>query len=143
LSTQGMEAWSTTLDYAVLRIPATGRTPLRCASAAIEKGNDPIPVNIIQHPGGRSKRYGIRNNLVSASTATEIRYFTDTEAGSSGSPVFNDRWEVVALHRASTYVADVQFQGKTTAYVNLGTPLPAIIGDLRTRYPALATEIGV
>lgn len=143
LSTQALESWNTDLDYAVLRIPATGRSPLRRASNAIKKGSDPIPVNIIQHPGGRSKRYGIRNNLVSASTATELRYFTDTEGGSSGSPVFNDQWEVVALHRASTYVSSVQFQGKTTAYVNLGTHLRAIIDDLRARYPVLAAEIGV
>jgi len=136
-------AWETNLDYAVLRIPATGRTPLRRASKAIENINEPVPVNIIQHPGGRSKRYGIRNNLVSASTATELRYFTDTESGSSGSPVFNDQWEVVALHKASTYVSNVQFQGKSTAYVNLGTHLGAIIDNLRLRYPLIATEIVV
>jgi endonuclease G, mitochondrial len=138
-----LEIWEAgSLDYAVLRIPASGRTPLRRAAKAIEKSDGTIPVNIIQHPGGRSKRYGIRNNLVSASTATELRYFTDTESGSSGSPVFNDRWEVVALHRASTYVENVQFQGKPTAYVNIGTHLPSIIADLRNRRPDLAAEIG-
>ncbi|MGH9966691.1 MAG: trypsin-like peptidase domain-containing protein [Pyrinomonadaceae bacterium] len=140
---QALEASDATLDFAVLRIPATGRTPLRRAAKAIQMANDPVPVNIIQHPGGRSKRYGIRNNLVSAATATELRYFTDTEGGSSGSPVLNDQWEVVALHRASTYVSNVQFQGKTTAYVNLGTHLPAIIQDLQARFPALAAEIAV
>jgi V8-like Glu-specific endopeptidase len=102
-----------------------------------------VPVNIIQHPGGRSKRYGIRNNLVSASTATELRYFTDTESGSSGSPVFNDQWQVVALHRASIYVAQVEFQGKTTAYVNVGTHLSAILDDLRAHHPSIAAEVGV
>lgn len=99
-------------------------------------------MNIIQHPGGRSKRYGIRNNLLSAANDNELRYFTDTETGSSGSPVFDDRWEVVGLHRASSYVENVQFQGKPTAYVNVGTQLTAIVADLRARYPALAAEIG-
>jgi len=136
-------AWNQSLDYAILRIPATGREPLRRSTVSVEMGSDPIPVNIIQHPGGRSKRYGIRNNLVSAATATELRYFTDTESGSSGSPVFNEKWEVVALHRASTYVANVQFQGKTTAYVNLGTPLLPIIDDIKARYSELAAEIGL
>ena len=51
-------------------------------------------------------------------------------SGSSGSPVFNDQWQVVALHRASTYVAQVEFQGKTTAYVNVGTHMSAILDDL-------------
>lgn len=142
LAAQALEIWDPQLDYAILRIPATGRAPLRRAAAAIQLGNEPVPVNIIQHPGGRSKRFGIRNNLVSASTATELRYFTDTEGGSSGSPVLNDKWEVVALHRASAYVSDVQFQGKATAYVNLGTHLSAIADDLRARNAAIAAEIG-
>lgn len=141
LHVQSLEASNPQLDYAVLRVPATGRTPLRLAAAAIQHGNEPVPVNIIQHPGGRSKRYAIRNNLVSASTATELRYFTDTEGGSSGSPVFNDQWQVVALHRASTY-ANVDFQGKTTAYVNVGTHLTAILDDLRAQHPLIAAEVG-
>ena len=143
LRAQALEAWNPQLDYAVLRMPDIGRDPLRRAPRAIGLATEPVPVNIIQHPGGRSRRYGIRNNLVSASTETELRYFTDTESGSSGSPVFNDEWEVVALHRASTYVSNVQFQGKTTAYINLGTHLPAIMSDLKARYAALADDIGL
>lgn len=136
-----LEAWEAKLDYAVLRVAPTKRIPLRRAITAVDKQLGSIPVNIIQHPGGRSKRYGIRNNLVTASTETELRYFTDTEAGSSGSPVFNDLWHVVALHRASAYVENVQFQGKSTAYVNVGTHLTSILKDLQDRYPAVAAEI--
>jgi V8-like Glu-specific endopeptidase len=143
LQAQALEAWNTQLDYAVIRIPDTGRPPLRLAAQMLEYGNEPIPVNIIQHPGGRGKRYAIRNNLVSSSTPAELRYFTDTEAGTSGSPVFNDRWEVVALHRASKYVSGVQFQGKATAYVNVGTHLPLIVADIKARYAALAGEMGL
>ena len=143
MQVQSLMASNAQLDYALLRVPATGRTPLRLAAAAVKLENEPVPVNIIQHPGGRSKRYGIRNNLVSASTATELRYFTDTESGSSGSPVFNDQWEVVALHRASTYVAQVPFQGKTTAYVNVGTQISAILNDLRANHPSIAAEVSV
>jgi endonuclease G, mitochondrial len=141
VTVSALEAWEPLLDYAILRIPATTRTPLMRARDSIRNITDPVPVNIIQHPGGRSKRYAIRNNLVSASDATELRYFTDTEGGSSGSPVLNDRWEVVALHRASKYVTGVRFQGKETAYVNVGTHLTSILADLRTRYPAIAAEI--
>lgn len=140
IAVEKLEAWNKELDYALLRVQPTGRPALSRASKAIDKSADSIPVNIIQHPGGRSKRYGIRNNLVSATNATELRYFTDTEGGSSGSPVFNDHWEVVALHRASRYVDGVQFQGKPTAWVNVGTHLDAIIGDIRARYPAVAAN---
>lgn len=140
VNTMALEAWHTDLDYALLRIPTfTNRKPLHRSGKAVKIGD---PVNIIQHPGGRSKRYGIRNNLVSAIIGTDIRYFTDTDFGSSGSPVLNDNWEVVALHRGSDFVTGVQFQGKPTAYINLGTPLSAIMDDLHSRYPTLATEIG-
>lgn len=136
-----LEAWQATLDYVVLRIEGTDRLPLARAARRVELGKETVPVNIIQHPGGLSKRYGIRNNLVSASTNADLRYFTDTQSGSSGSPVCNDRWEVVALHRGATYVEGVQFQGKSTAYVNVGTQLIAILDDLRKRYPALGAEL--
>ena len=141
LKAQTLEAWNKELDYAIVRIPATGRNFLPRSQQSIQLGNEPIPVNIIQHPGGRSKRYAIRNNLLQAVSATELRYFTDTEGGSSGSPVFNDQWQVVGLHRASAYVAAVEFQGKNTAYVNVGTPWPAIAGDLQARFPDLAAAI--
>ncbi len=134
-----LEAHDAALDYAILRIPAvSNRTGLPRANQSVEKGN---PVNIIQHPNGRSKRYAIRNNLVSAVDGNDIRYFTDTYGGSSGSPVFNDSWEVVGLHRGAKFVSEVQFQGKSTAYVNLGTALPAILEHIKASNPALRAEI--
>lgn len=138
-----LEAWDRKLDYAVLRLnPISSRAPLARAAERLQVEADTVPVNIIQHPGGNAKRYGIRNNLVSASTELDLRYFTDTQSGSSGSPVLNDRWEVVALHRGSKFVQGVQFQGKRTAYVNVGTQWSAIQADLGARFPALAAELG-
>jgi hypothetical protein len=135
-----LEAWSDALDYAVLRVDLPARVPLQ-RGARLEPGTNPIPVNIVQHPRGHSKRYGIRNNLVSGGTARDLRYFTDTDFGSSGSPVCNDRWEVIALHRGATFVEGVQFQGKPTAYVNIGTHLDVILTDLKNRFPALSAEV--
>lgn len=66
--------------------------------SAIEVGED---VFIIQHPGGKEKMVGLSENTVSAIVGDKIQYMTDTEGGSSGSPVFNDRWELVALHHAA------------------------------------------
>lgn len=57
-------------------------------------------VNIIQHPRGRPKEIAIHENLVTRVKDTVIHYETDTEPGSSGSPVFNNDWELVALHHA-------------------------------------------
>ena len=130
-----------TLDYALLRVPANDRTRLPLAKAAVTKApNQSMPVNIIQHPGGQSKKFGIRNNLVSAATDTELRYFTDTLRGSSGSPVLDDKWTVVALHRAAAFAEGVKFNGRPTAWVNVGTQIHAVVSDIKARRPDLAAH---
>ncbi|HEV2603428.1 MAG TPA: DNA/RNA non-specific endonuclease [Microvirga sp.] len=55
-------------------------------------------VNIVQHPDGRLKEIVVRENSLVARGPFALHYLADTEGGSSGSPVFNDQWEVVALH---------------------------------------------
>jgi endonuclease G len=57
-------------------------------------------VSIIQHPAGAPKAIAIRSNQVTDVFDGFIHYSTDTEPGSSGSPVLSDAWEVVALHHA-------------------------------------------
>jgi endonuclease G len=138
-------AWNATLDYALLRINDKGRKPLALATAPIEKKDDntAIPVNIIQHPDGKPKRFGIRNNLVTEATEIELRYFTDTLTGSSGSPVMNDNWEFVALHRGAAFVKGVKFQGREVPYVNVGTQLSAVLADLRRRYSGKIPELAI
>jgi endonuclease G, mitochondrial len=57
-------------------------------------------VNIIQHPGGEPKQLALRENKLIDVLPDFLHYETDTAPGSSGSPVFNDQWEVVALHHS-------------------------------------------
>lgn len=57
-------------------------------------------VAVIQHPGGASKKIALRNNRVIDVFDDFIHYTTDTDRGASGAPVFNDQWQVVALHHA-------------------------------------------
>ncbi|MFG1708294.1 trypsin-like serine peptidase [Nonomuraea sp. M3C6] len=66
------------------------------------------PVNIIGHPSGRLKEISIRENRLEARLDDFIQYQTDTEPGSSGSPVFNDQWEVTALHHSGVPRTDDQ-----------------------------------
>lgn len=75
-------------------------------------------LNIIQHPLGRPKEVVIRNNNV-LDLRTEaadkddglgpfIHYEGGTQKGSSGSPVLNDQWEVVALHHSGVPARDAK-----------------------------------
>ncbi len=77
-------------DFGFLRLnPQLGKT---------KEGNC---VSIIQHPDGKMKKVALRDNkITNLSYSKVIRYATDTKSGSSGSPVFNDRWEVVGLHHS-------------------------------------------
>ncbi|MBL0300569.1 MAG: DNA/RNA non-specific endonuclease [Cytophagaceae bacterium] len=55
-------------------------------------------LNIIHHPNGDYKQLSIRENKFTKILHTSIWYESDTSQGSSGSPVFNDQWQLVALH---------------------------------------------
>jgi V8-like Glu-specific endopeptidase len=57
-------------------------------------------VNIIQHPGGGHKQIAFYSNVVVYVGDGRVQYLTDTLPGSSGSPVFDRDWNVVALHHS-------------------------------------------
>ena len=66
------------------------------------------PVFIIQHPNGESKKISLLNNkmMIRNEQSSYLYYEADTEPGSSGSPVFNRQWEVVALHHSVEFARD-------------------------------------
>ncbi len=65
-------------------------------------------VTIIQHPSGERKQLALRENQVVDVLDNYLHYHTDTSPGSSGSPVFNDQWEIVALHHSGVPKKDAQ-----------------------------------
>lgn len=122
------------LDYAVLRLALpTARQPLRLRNGALALDTEqPFAVNIVQHPNGLAKQLGLRNNFVVALEGNDIAYSTATDFGSSGSPVCDDAWRVVALHKETTdKFGAFEIEGKSTASINVGTPIHLIIDDLR------------
>ena len=63
-------------------------------------------LNIVQHPKGEPKQIVLRSNQLVDLLSEFAHYATDTEPGSSGSPVYNDQWEVVALHHSGVPKTD-------------------------------------
>lgn len=60
----------------------------------------------IHHPGGAPKQLALRQNLLIERRPCELWYATETAAASSGAPLFNDSWQVVAIHRAGVPLRD-------------------------------------
>ncbi len=63
-------------------------------------------VSIIQHPAGGPKQIALYHNVVTFANDRVVQYLTDTLPGSSGAPVFNDKWEVVALHHSGGWIKE-------------------------------------
>ena len=57
-------------------------------------------LTIVQHPQGERKQVCVRENQLLKRDDDVLWYSTDTLGGSSGSPVFNNDWLLVALHHS-------------------------------------------
>ena len=59
-------------------------------------------VYVIGHPAGGGIKFSIRGNDLLAYDADmfKVHYTAPTEGGSSGSPVFNQAWQLMAVHHA-------------------------------------------
>jgi endonuclease G len=86
---------STTRDG--LPLDTFGWLPLIAQTGKVLEGEW---LTIIQHPDGDPKMVCVRENRLLKRDDDVLWYSTDTMGGSSGSPVFNNDWQVVALHHS-------------------------------------------
>jgi V8-like Glu-specific endopeptidase len=131
---QSRSAQPFTLDYAILKLAKEPGKP----SLAVAQNSESLvsvgrPANIVGHPMGKPKQMGIRNNEIGKCDEHYIYYRTDTEPGSSGSPVCNDNWEAVGLHRF----------GHQAEGLNQGVRVDCIVNEVQQRDSGLWKEIGV
>lgn len=106
---------STKYDYAIVRVEAIsdqqvelnthGWNNLESGSSKAETSDR---LNIVHHPLGSHQQISIRKNFVVDVEKDDmyVEYLSDTDYGSSGSPVFNDEWDIVALHRGHVTIKD-------------------------------------
>lgn len=87
-------------------------------------------VNIIQHPGGGQKQLSFAANVVAFVGEGRVQYLTDTLPGSSGSPVFDADWNLVALHHSGGWLTEPGAATKGTYYRNEGIAIATVIDGL-------------
>jgi hypothetical protein len=114
------------LDYVLLRLGEDGSTarvmpPVKLAGRLPSRREG---LNILQHPEGKSMKVAICSNAVTAFDQRRglVQYVTPAKGGSSGSPCFDDDWNVVALHHAQ--------RARAFGSIREGVLLEAIIREI-------------
>lgn len=96
-------------------------------------------VAIIQHPGGHLKKISIQNNFVAYADNKVLQYTTSTEPGSSGSPVFDDNFQVIGIHHSGGMLPEPSTQRRYLR--NAGTSAIALLSDLKNNAPEIHARL--
>jgi V8-like Glu-specific endopeptidase len=124
------------LDYTIVGIAADPSELDAWGFLRLNPHADPVPgehVAIIQHPNGGPKQIALTANQVFHLKGHLLHYTTDTMPGSSGSPIFNDLWQVIAIHHA---YGGLQANSKgDKRFVNEGVLMSAIKADAGPLWP--------
>lgn len=89
------------LDFALVRLnPDANFSVDPIPLNASQQLNPNSPLNILQHPEGQEMKVSLSNNGVVKTNDARglVLYVNPTKRGSSGSPCFDQDWNLVALH---------------------------------------------
>lgn len=93
------------LDVSVLRLdrsPYEDRIKPYPVSKDLSDPSEKPRLYIAGHPGGGGLRISMHDNHLLDFDDHKMHYRTPTNPGSSGSPVFDDKWKLVGLHHAGS-----------------------------------------
>ena len=81
---------------------------------------------IIGHPDGMRLQFSMKDNALIDANGPFIHYRAPTMGGCSGSPVFNEEWELIGLHHAGGFDIPT-LTGEGTHDANEGITMQAIL----------------
>jgi V8-like Glu-specific endopeptidase len=113
------------LDYAIVGLQGSAGTEF----GHVDLNDSSVPrlnefVAIIEQPNGSLKQLCLTDNKVASVTDSTLSYTAATAAGSSGSPVFNERWQLVGLHARE---GGLSGPDSGRYYINSGIRIDAIM----------------
>jgi len=82
-------------------------------------------IYVIGHPNGGELSFSFQDNTLVDFDDRLLHYRSPTDPGSSGSPIFNEHWELIGLHHAGSKRMP-KINGLGTHPANEGITLPAI-----------------
>jgi hypothetical protein len=141
------------LDYSLLRLGgADGRLRPLDISRYVASVDSKARIYIIGYPLGNVMQFSLQDNVLLDHECEptgkppnrgrrRVQYSASTEKGSSGSPVFDDKWDCIALHHAggkSTPGVELygiaKLNGLITAWeANEGIWIGSIVDDVREK----------
>ena len=90
---------------------------------------------IIQHPLGDAQKVVLQDNWITyvSEDHRRVQYLTNTEHGSSRSPVCDENWDVVALHHSWAPLPSSPMTAKIRG--NEGIPMTVILTEISDYLP--------
>jgi hypothetical protein len=118
-------------DWGVISVASGAELDDAWPTISLKDAAEPVvgaPAYIVQHPLGSRKRLGYVRNQVSAVDDRTVHYLTDTQEGSSGSPVFDAQGRLIALHHSGGRPQEVV--GTPPVKKNEGIRIPRVVAGL-------------
>jgi tetratricopeptide (TPR) repeat protein len=130
------------LDATLVRLldfPSSFKKYFPLASSLPSLDNNWPRVYIIGYPGGGDMTFSQQDNLLLDHQSPKVHYRAPTRGGSSGSPVFNAEWELLALHHYGD-AAMPRLRNKPGTYAaNEGIYIKAIFDAITAFFAPKAT----
>lgn len=126
------------LDYTIVGVAEEAAAEFGCIDTSLAANptvNDYVAV--IQQPDGGPKQISLTDNKVQAVFGDLVQYSADTANGSSGAPVFNENWQLVALHSRGGALAGAP---GAQHWVNEGVHFGAVLRHLASGTSATVGE---